>query len=107
MFLSDALSCMLDGNKLARTRQPCREWSKQSVPAALHHVLEWRTLMLTALSCARFESLVNDLLARTRQPCRDCMKDAGVSPSDIKEVLLVGGMTRMPKVRLDSRKCLC
>lgn len=46
----------------------------------------------------RFESLVDALLARTRQPCKDCMKDAGVSPSDIKEVLLVGGMTRMPKV---------
>lgn len=46
----------------------------------------------------RFESLVGDLLNRTQQPCRDCMKDAGVSASDINEVLLVGGMTRMPKV---------
>lgn len=41
---------------------------------------------------------MRDLLNRTQQPCRDCMKDAGVSPSDINEVLLVGGMTRMPKV---------
>ena len=49
--------------------------------------------------CCRFESLVNDLLLRTKQPCKDCMKDAGVSASEIKEVLLVGGMTRMPKVR--------
>ena len=47
---------------------------------------------------ARFETLVGDLLARTKQPCKDCLKDAGVSPRDIKEVLLVGGMTRMPKV---------
>ncbi|KAK9842294.1 hypothetical protein WJX81_004981 [Elliptochloris bilobata] len=47
---------------------------------------------------ARFETLVSDLLARTKQPCKDCLKDAGVSASDIKEVLLVGGMTRMPKV---------
>lgn len=47
---------------------------------------------------ARFEALVADLLARTKQPCKDCLKDAGVSTSDIKEVLLVGGMTRMPKV---------
>lgn len=46
----------------------------------------------------RFESLVADLLSRTLQPCKDCMKDAGVSPSDINEVLLVGGQTRMPKV---------
>ena len=51
-----------------------------------------------ALWC-RFESLVEGLLNRTKQPCKDCMKDAGVSSSDIKEVLLVGGMTRMPKVR--------
>lgn len=50
------------------------------------------------LLCGRFESLVDALLSRTRQPCKDCMKDAGVSPSDIKEVLLVGGMTRMPRV---------
>lgn len=49
------------------------------------------------LDC-RFESLVGDLLNRTQQPCRDCMKDAGVSASEINEVLLVGGMTRMPKV---------
>ena len=41
---------------------------------------------------------MGDLLNRTQQPCRDCMKDAGVSASDINEVLLVGGMTRMPKV---------
>ena len=46
----------------------------------------------------RFESLVSDLLSRTQQPCRDCMKDAGVKPADINEVLLVGGMTRMPRV---------
>lgn len=50
------------------------------------------------ISRAKFESLVGDLLNRTQQPCRDCMKDAGVSASDINEVLLVGGMTRMPKV---------
>ncbi len=37
------------------------------------------------------------LLDRTVQPCHNCMKDAGVSPADIAEILLVGGMTRMPK----------
>ena len=47
----------------------------------------------------KFESLTGPLLERTRQPCKDCMKDAGVSQSEIHEVLLVGGMTRMPKVR--------
>ena len=50
------------------------------------------------LSRSKLESLVDELLTRTKQPCRDCLKDAGVSAGDIKEVLLVGGMTRMPKV---------
>ncbi|CAL5220143.1 g2102 [Coccomyxa viridis] len=50
------------------------------------------------ISRAKFESLVQPLLERTKGPCSACMKDAGVSPNDIKEVLLVGGMTRMPKV---------
>uniref|UniRef100_A0A061RYD5 Molecular chaperone DnaK n=1 Tax=Tetraselmis sp. GSL018 TaxID=582737 RepID=A0A061RYD5_9CHLO len=52
----------------------------------------------TTISRAKFESLVSPLLDRTKQPCMDCMKDAGVSANDINDVLLVGGMTRMPKV---------
>lgn len=51
-----------------------------------------------SITRAKFESLVQPLLERTKGPCSACMKDAGVSPSEIKEVLLVGGMTRMPKV---------
>jgi molecular chaperone DnaK len=47
---------------------------------------------------AKFESLVEDLVARTVTPCEKAMKDAGVKPSDIDEVVLVGGMTRMPKI---------
>jgi len=47
---------------------------------------------------AKLETLVGSLLERTKAPCLQCMKDAGVSASDINEVLLVGGMTRMPKV---------
>lgn len=50
------------------------------------------------LSRSKLEALVRDLLERTKQPCHQCMKDAGLSPKDINEVLLVGGMTRMPKV---------
>ncbi|KAL4439475.1 hypothetical protein ABPG77_008804 [Micractinium sp. CCAP 211/92] len=50
------------------------------------------------LTRAKFEALVKDLLDRTVQPCHNCMKDAGVQPADIQEVLMVGGMTRMPKV---------
>jgi molecular chaperone DnaK len=47
---------------------------------------------------AKLESLVEDLIQRSIEPCRVAMKDAGVTPSDIDEVILVGGMTRMPKV---------
>lgn len=48
---------------------------------------------------AKFESLTQDLIDRTKQPCISCMKDAGVGASEIDEVVLVGGMTRMPKVQ--------
>ena len=51
------------------------------------------------LSRAKFESLVEDLIKRTIEPCKAAMKDAGVSASDIDDVVLVGGMTRMPKVQ--------
>ena len=50
------------------------------------------------LSRAKFESLVSSLIERTISPCVKAMKDADVSKSDISEVILVGGMTRMPKV---------
>eukprot|EP00890_Picochlorum_soloecismus_P004574 jgi/Picsp_1/5117/NSC_02480-R1_protein len=50
------------------------------------------------LTRGKLESLVKSLLERTVNPCKNCMKDAGVQPADIAEVLLVGGMSRMPKV---------
>ncbi|GEO98866.1 molecular chaperone DnaK [Methylobacterium haplocladii] len=50
------------------------------------------------LSRAKFESLVDDLVQRTVEPCRKALKDAGVSAAEIDEVVMVGGMTRMPKV---------
>lgn len=50
------------------------------------------------LTRGKLETLVKPLLDRTMSPCKNCMKDAGVQPSDISEVLLVGGMSRMPKV---------
>ncbi len=48
---------------------------------------------------AKFESLVEDLIARTVEPCRIAIKDAGIKVSDVEDVILVGGMTRMPKVQ--------
>jgi molecular chaperone DnaK len=51
------------------------------------------------LTRAKLESLVDDLIERTIAPCRTAIKDAGVSVNDISDVILVGGMTRMPKVQ--------
>jgi len=51
------------------------------------------------LTRAKFESLVEDLIQRSLEPCRVALKDAGVKSSDIDEVILVGGQTRMPKVQ--------
>jgi len=58
---------------------------------APHHL----TMKLTR---AKFESLVDELISRTIEPCRVAIKDAGVGVGDIQDVILVGGMTRMPKV---------
>ncbi|MBN2428360.1 MAG: molecular chaperone DnaK, partial [Deltaproteobacteria bacterium] len=50
------------------------------------------------LTRAKLESIVSDLLKRLEEPCRIALKDAGVSASDLDEIILVGGMTRMPAV---------
>ena len=50
------------------------------------------------LTRAKLEALVDDLIERTVGPCRNALKDAGLKPTEINEVILVGGMTRMPKV---------
>ena len=55
--------------------------------------------MNITISRAKLESLVDELIARSIEPCKVAMKDAGVSAGDIDEVILVGGMTRMPKVQ--------
>ncbi|MDR6183458.1 MULTISPECIES: molecular chaperone DnaK [Asaia] len=54
--------------------------------------------LVVKLSRAKLESLVEDLVQRTLGPCRAALKDASVTPAEIDEVILVGGMTRMPKV---------
>jgi len=51
------------------------------------------------LTRAKFESIVEDLVKRTIEPCKAALKDAGISAGEIDEVVLVGGMTRMPKVQ--------
>jgi len=54
--------------------------------------------MVTKLTRAKLEQLVDDLIQRTIEPCRKALSDASVTAKDIQEIVLVGGMTRMPKV---------
>jgi molecular chaperone DnaK len=54
--------------------------------------------LVTKLTRAKLEQLVDDLIQRTVDPCKKALSDAGVTAKDINEVVLVGGMTRMPKV---------
>ncbi len=54
--------------------------------------------LVMKLTRAKLESLVDDLVAKTLEPCRAALKDAGVTAAEIGEVILVGGMTRMPKI---------
>jgi molecular chaperone DnaK len=54
--------------------------------------------LVMKLTRAKLESLVDDLIQRTLEPCRAALRDAGVTAGEISEVILVGGMTRMPKV---------
>ncbi len=55
--------------------------------------------LVKSINRADLEKLVIDLIERTRKPCLDAMSEAGVKPGDLDEVILVGGMTRMPRVR--------
>src|SRR3954468_22115431 len=51
------------------------------------------------LTRAKFESMIDDLIERSLEPCRKCLKDAGLEPKELDEVVLVGGSTRIPKVQ--------
>jgi molecular chaperone DnaK len=55
--------------------------------------------LVVKLTRAKFESLVEDLVQKTIEPCLNALKDAGLAAKDISEVVLVGGMTRMPKIQ--------
>jgi len=55
--------------------------------------------LVTSLSRAQFEQMIDDLVEKTRVPCQKALEDAGVSAGDVDEVILVGGTTRIPKVQ--------
>ena len=102
------------GIDLRRTRWPCsvsrkrRKRPRWSCPPPRRPISTCRSSrpmpsgpkhLNIKLSRAKLESLVDDLIDRTVGPCRTALKDAGLNASDIDEVILVGGMTRMPKVQ--------
>lgn len=60
--------------------------------------------LVTTLSRAKLESLVDELIEKADKPCKNAMKDAGVDAKDIEEIILVGGMTRMPAVQEKVKK---
>ena len=55
---------------------------------------------------AKLEALVEDLISRTLPPCKTALKDAGITASEIDEIVMVGGMTRMPKVIAEDNSIL-
>ncbi|MEJ2004038.1 MAG: molecular chaperone DnaK, partial [Cyclobacteriaceae bacterium] len=60
--------------------------------------------LVRKLSRSKFEQLADDLIRRTLKPCEQALKDAGASPSDIDEVILVGGSTRIPRIQEEVEK---
>ncbi len=78
----------LSSSSQTEINQPFISMGKDGTP--LHMVMK--------LTRAKLESLVGELIRKSIKPCKDALKDAGLSTSDIDEVVLVGGMTRMPKV---------
>jgi molecular chaperone DnaK len=60
--------------------------------------------LVRTLSRAKFEQLSQDLVRRSMEPCKKALQDAGMSPSDIDEVILVGGSTRIPKIQEEVEK---
>ncbi|PIY13355.1 MAG: molecular chaperone DnaK [Flexibacter sp. CG_4_10_14_3_um_filter_32_15] len=60
--------------------------------------------LVTTLSRAKFEQLTDELVKRTLEPCKEALKDAGISASDVNDVILVGGSTRIPKIQEEVEK---
>jgi len=84
----------LSSSSSTEINQPFISMGKDGAP--LHMVMK--------LTRAKLESLVSDLIKASMKPCQAALKDAGLSTGDIDEVVLVGGMTRMPKVQEEVEK---
>ena len=87
--------------RLRRPRWSCRRTHVDGHQSAVHHrgPVGAQASATTTLTRAKFEQLVDDLIQRTLPPMEQALKDAGLKPTEIDEVLLVGGSTRIPKVQ--------
>jgi molecular chaperone DnaK len=88
--------------KEAAEKAKCELSSSQSTEINLPFITADATgpkHLTETLTRSKYEQLVEDLVQRSAKPCHDCLKDAGLSASDVHEVILVGGMTRMPRVQ--------
>lgn len=93
-----ALQRLKDAAEKAKIELSSRQETEINLPYITADATGPKHLNIT-ITRAKFESLVEDLVQRTIEPCRKALKDAGASTSDISDVILVGGMSRMPRVQ--------
>lgn len=97
------IDLMKDVKTRQRLKEACEEAKKNlSVSAETEISLPYITAddhLQMKITRAKYESLVEFLVQKTLEPCRKAMKDAGISNSDVQSVVLVGGMTRMPRIK--------
>ena len=94
-----ALQRLKDSAEKAKIELSSSAATEINIPYIAHDPATGPKHLLVKLTRAKLEALVEDLLERTIAPCRMAMKDAGISVSDIHDVILVGGQSRMPKVQ--------
>ena len=93
-----ALQRLKDAAESAKIELSSRQETEINVPYITADATGPKHLNVT-LTRSKFESLVEDLVQRSIEPCRKALKDAGLQPSDISDVILVGGQSRMPRVQ--------
>ena len=93
-----ALQRLKDAAEKAKIELSSRQETEVNLPYITADATGPKHLNIT-ITRAKFESLVEDLVQRTIEPCRKALKDAGASTSDVSDVILVGGMSRMPRVQ--------
>ncbi|HBZ59224.1 MAG TPA: molecular chaperone DnaK, partial [Sutterella sp.] len=93
-----ALQRLKDAAEKAKIELSNRQQTEINLPYITADATGPKHMNIT-ITRAKFESLVEDLVQRTIEPCRKALSDAGASTSDISDVILVGGMSRMPRVQ--------